>query len=189
MVLRLALVALLVPAVAQAGKLTAGVSVGSSHDQKHDAAGIGGSQTVGLFGRLALTPRLSGQLELGKYDHADGSGTVVRTATALLVVDLTAGKQWVPTIMVGMGIDRASGMSCDVCTQVLDDQSARHIEGGFGLEYRATGGLTIGADFRLGGRSLDDDAVTLEEDFGLVRGGRLQASEYRAGRIWAGVRF
>jgi hypothetical protein len=189
MVLRLALAALLIPAAAHAGKLTAGVSIGSSHDQKHDDAGIGGSQTVGLFGRLALTPRLSGQLELGKYDHADGSGTVIRTATALLVVDLTAGKQWVPTLMVGMGIDRADLATCTVCAGDFDSQSARHIEGGFGLEYRAAGGFTIGADFRLGGRSIDDEQIGIQEDIALFRGGRLQASEYRAGRVWAGVRF
>jgi hypothetical protein len=188
MVLRLALATVLVPAVAHAGKLTAGVSVGSSHDQKHDDAGIGASQTVGLFARLALTPKLSGQLELAKYDHADGSGTVVRTATALLVFDLTAGSRWVPTLLFGVGIDRAdSVMACEVCLAGSDAQGARHIEGGLGIEYRAEGGLSFGADFRLGGRSLDDDAI--EDDLLIVRGGRLQASEYRAGRIWAGIRF
>ena len=192
MVLRIALAALLVPAMAaaaHAGKLTAGVSIGSSHDQKHDEAGIGGSPTVGLFGRLALTPRLSGQLDLAKYDHADGSGTVIRTATALLVVDLTAGKEWVPTLMIGMGIDRADVAACEVCAGGFESQSARHIEGGFGLEYRAAGGLTIGADIRLGGRSIDDEPIGIREDIALFRGGRLQASEYRAGRLWAGVRF
>jgi hypothetical protein len=170
------------PVVADAGKLTAGVSVGSSHDQKDDEIGISGSQTVGLLGRLALTPRLSGQLELMKFERQDGSGTTVRTGTALLVVDLTAHPRWVPTIMVGLGIDRAS--------HDFGASSGRHIEGGFGLEYRATGGFTLGADFRLGGRSVDEeDQVILDAPTVFIAPGRLQASEYRAGRIWAGIRF
>jgi hypothetical protein len=181
MVRLLVLALVLASTTAHAGKLTAGVSLGTSHDQKDDDAGLGGSQTVGLFGRLQLGARLAGQLELMKYDQANGSGTVVRTATALLVVDLSSNPRWVPTIMVGMGIDHAS-----TPFDGSMESSGRHIEGGFGLEYRATGGFTIGADIRLGGRSVDDDE---EPVIAIVMPYRLQASEYRAGRIWAGVRF
>lgn len=180
--LRAALVLVLLSATADARPFTAGISLGSSHDQKDDEAGIEGSKTIGLFGRIGLTSRLAAQLELAKYERPDFSGTVVRTGTALLVVDLTAGRSWVPTIMVGMGIDRAD--------HDFGGSKGHHIEGGFGIEYRASGGFTLGADFRLGGRSVEEEDVILaNEDVAFIAPGRLQASEYRAGRIWAGVRF
>ncbi|MBS1118730.1 MAG: hypothetical protein H6Q90_958, partial [Deltaproteobacteria bacterium] len=128
------------------GAITAGVSLGLSQakaDAQADA-----SQTLGLFGRLGLSSRLSGQLELSRYQTDDGSSVDIRTATALLVVDLARRGHWMPTLVAGIGIDdESSGFS---------STSGHHIEGGFGLEYRVDGGLTIGADLRMGGRSLDN---------------------------------
>jgi hypothetical protein len=167
--------------VATARPITVGASLGRIQS-KANADGEA-SDTYQLFGRAGFTPRLSAQLELQKIEDPSMD---VRSGTALLVVDL-AGPQnkLMPLLLVGMGLDHASSD--------WYEQSGSHIEGGFALEYRAEGGLTIGADLRLGGRSVDQqdevypalegDDVAYWAPYGLAEG------EYRSGRIYAAIRF
>lgn len=179
----------IVPSVAAAGPLTAGVNLGLSQSELDGAQGIDPSRTVGLFGRLAFSRRVAGQLEVARLETADEYSQInIRTATLSLVVDLGSRGRLVPTLVAGIGMDWAS-----------DDygatSEARHIEGGLGLEYRAEGGLTLGVDVRLGGRTLseNEDIAYPAAD---VRGGtayllpmQLQEGEYRSAQIKLGVRF
>jgi hypothetical protein len=183
----LAGVLVLVPAVAAAQPpITAGVSLGlaqSKADSQQDA-----NQTVGLFGRLGFTKRLAGQLEVARY-QADGSTNNMRTGTALLVVDLAENPHFVPTLVAGIGLDRADA-GCPTCTWE-GTTTGHHIEGGFGLEYRSDGGLTLGADFRLGGRSIDGQpkALPVEGDIIAFAPSHLSEGEYRSMRVTLGIRF
>ena len=164
---------------ATARPITAGASLGRIQS-KANAEGEA-SDTYQLFGRVGLTPRLSAQLELQKIEDPDLD---VRSGTALIVVELSSNKRWAPLLLAGMGIDEASNDWYDA--------SGNHIEGGFALEYRADGGLTIGADLRLGGRSVDQEDeyypategdVLFYAPYGLVEG------EYRSARLYAAIRF
>lgn len=172
-----ALVAL--PSLASARPITAGVGLGRIQSERASE----GQDTIQLYGRLGFTPRVSGQLELQKIDVASDSATA-RTGTALLVVDLGSGRRLVPTILAGIGIDRASDA-------YGGHARGTHIEGGFGLEYRADGGFTIGADLRLGGRSIEDDVAIqpLYDDSALYYSPLLEEGEYRSARVFAGIRF
>jgi hypothetical protein len=165
--------------VATARPITAGASLGRIQS-KANADGEA-SDTYQLFGRIGFTPRLSAQLELQKIEDPSLD---VRTGTALLVVELSSNPRWVPLLLAGIGLDRASNDYYEA--------SGNHIEGGFALEYRAEGGFTIGVDARLGGRSVDQDDQVVplaEEDvlfyvpYGLVEG------EYRSARLYAAIRF
>jgi hypothetical protein len=167
---------------ATARPITAGASLGRIQS-KANADGEA-SDTYQLFGRIGLTPRLGAQLELQKIEDPSLD---VRSGTALLVVELGSNPRWAPLLVAGIGLDRASNDWYDA--------SGNHIEGGFALEYRAEGGLTIGADLRLGGRSVDqqeedvplaegdDTGVLFYAPYGLVEG------EYRSARIYAAIRF
>lgn len=176
------------PGVADAGPLTAGVNLGLSQSELDGEQGIDPGRTIGLFGRLAFTPRLAGQLEVASLQTDDDYGeTSIRSATMSLVVDLGSKGHFVPTLVAGIGMDWASDSYGGA-------SEAHHIEGGLGLEYRADGGLTLGLDVRLGGRSLhQEDDITYPAD---VRGGvayvlpsQLQEGEYRSAQFKIGVRF
>lgn len=181
---RLALAALVLalPSLADARPITAGVGLGRIQ-AKSDADG-GASDTVQLYGRIGLTSRISGQLELQKIT-LDGSSAVGRTGTALLVVDLGSHPHLVPTMFAGFGIDRGeSGFG--------GEQTGHHIEGGFGLEYRASGGFVVSADFRLGGRSVDQnlEVQPIATDVALYYPSLpMREGEYRSARIGVGIRF
>lgn len=180
-----ALPLLALPSVAAARPITAGVDLGiSAAEAQGDGAEPG--TTLGVFARVGLTSRLSAQLELQRIRLADAYGNTgdIKTGTALLVVELGKSGNLVPTLVAGIGVDRASEYDYP--------SRATHIEGGFGLEYRATGGFTIGADVRMGGRSLDENEYTTLDDrpvIALYAPSPLQAGEYRSGRITFGVRF
>lgn len=174
-------VAALAPSLAQARPLTAGVGVGRLHAER-DWDGQA-DDTLQLFGRLGLTPRVSGQLEIQKIEGS--TDAVTRTFTALLVVELGQSGHLVPTIFAGLGVDRGSTSYAS--------QSGHHFEGGFGLEYRLDGGLSLMADVRLGGRSVDhsDDPVILDEMLTYVDlyAPTLIEGEYRSARVGVGLRF
>jgi hypothetical protein len=150
--LRPALAALVVlaPSLADARPITAGAGVGRVQAER-DWDGEA-DDTLQLFGRLGLTRRLSGQLEIQKIEGSN-STAVVRTGTALLVVELGQSSRLVPTLFAGLGIDRAS--------TDYGSERGSHIEGGFGLEYRFDGGLSLLGDVRLGGRSVDQSETVL----------------------------
>jgi hypothetical protein len=171
------------PALADARPITAGASVGRIQSKANSEGEA--SDTWQIFGRLGLTPRLSAQLEIQKIeDPVD-----VRGGTALLVVELgNQGGHFIPILLAGFGFDKAS-------TDYYEG-SATHIEGGLGLEYRATGGFIIGADLRLGGRSLASTTREVEPGIMPFCGEHplcgpigLQEGEYRSGRLYAAIRF
>ncbi|HVK85119.1 MAG TPA: outer membrane beta-barrel protein [Kofleriaceae bacterium] len=187
--LALAVFAFALPSVAAARPFTAGVDLGLSHSEANDTAGTEPSTTLGVFARLGLTSRLAGQIELQRIrtDDTYGTGGDIKTATALLVVELGRSGRLVPTLMAGIGLDRATGYYME---------KAHHLEGGFGLEYRADGGFTLGADVRMGGRTLDEETFYAYPEDARTDGyatlyapSPLQAGEYRSARITLGVRF
>ena len=194
--LALALAVTVVPAIAAARPITAGVNIGLDQSKESGQSGEDPNHQLGLFGRLGFTPRLSGQLEVSKI-QLEGDSTEVRSVTGLLIVDLSSNPTWVPILLVGFGADKASTTYSTDCFDCYggNSQSATHIEGGFGLEYRASGGLTIGANVRMGGRSIDqsDEAVPLagtkEPSIAAYYPYGLQEGEYRSARITLGIRF
>lgn len=181
-VLAFALVAL--PSVAAARPITAGVALGISHGQ--DDADDQANSTLGVFARVGLTSRLAAQLEVQRIrmDDTYGAGGDLKTGTALLVVELGRTGRLVPTLAVGVGLDRASDDYYGATT-------GHHIEGGLGLEYRFDGGLTLGADVRVGGRSVDDKVYAYDDKavIALYAPSPLEEGEYRSARVTLGVRF
>ena len=177
----LALVAL--PQLADARPLTVGAGLGRIQS-KANAEGDA-SNTAQLFGRMGVTPRLALQLELQKIEDPNVD---VRSGTALLFVELGGKGRLVPFLVAGFGFDKANGRGYDYY-----EASGTHTEGGLGLEYRAEGGLTIGADVRLGGRSVEESYVAypaLEDGtIAYIPPSQLTAGEYRSARITAAIRF
>lgn len=179
----------LVPSLAAARPITVGASVGLAQDAVD--ASSEPNQTVGVFGRLQLWPRVSGQIDVAKLDAAN-VGLEVRSGTALVVVDLLDHGTLMPVIFGGAGLDRA-------VTHWGYEAEARHFVGGVGLEYRAAGGLTLGADVRIGGRTVESDGdivLPLARIGGDTSGtaayvlpAQLRSGEYRAARVTLGVRF
>lgn len=189
--LALALVPALASTVAAETKVTVGASAGLFQNKEDAEAGFDSTETLGLWGRVGLSKRLSAQLEIARHQSQQGcdtctfgTATDIRVFSGLIVIDLTDGGRLVPTMLAGIGIDRDDGSI---------PTSGTHIEGGFGLEYRADGGLTIGADARLGGRSIDDDDATIQVDAAnsirFVGPTVMREGEYRAIRLTLGVRF
>jgi hypothetical protein len=183
--MRLAIAALLValPSVAVAGPFSAGVSFGKIKSKVDADSGADANGTVSVFGRVAFSPRLGGQLELSRI-KTDDAATDIRTATALLVVELGAKGRLVPLLVAGVGIDKAS-------SQYGYEENAHHTEGGLGLEYRADSGFVIGADLRIGGRTLEQQVYAQPLDGGVKAyvPNNLRDGEYRAARISLGLRF
>lgn len=167
------LAVLALPSLADAHPFTAGVGIGRTQ-AKADAQGDA-SDTAALFARLGFTRRLAGQVELAKI------GEDIRTGTALLVVELGSHPHLVPTLSAGFGFDHGAY------------EKGSHMEGGFGLEYRTDGGLVIGGEFRLGGRSIDTPIYYATDDTGVIAFQEptdvLQNGEYRTARVFAAVRF
>lgn len=196
--------AALLPALsglAEARPITAGLTAGVAQSKQDADGGADANHTIGLFGRLGFTPRLAGQLEVSRI-QTDDSYVNIRSATALLVVDLGSKGRLVPVLVAGLGLDDASD-------PYGNSTGAHHIEGGLGLEYRAEGGFTIGADMRLGGRTLhyDDNVYPLTggiKQTGIDASGSgtppqggaiyyapssLRDGEYRTARITLGIQF
>ncbi|HEV7558137.1 MAG TPA: outer membrane beta-barrel protein [Kofleriaceae bacterium] len=174
-------------AAAEGTRFTAGVDLGLTQSSKDADNGSDASHTLGLYGRVQLSSRLSGQLELGKIDTDDDT-LAIRQISALVVVDLANGGHWMPILLAGIGYDHAE-------TDYGATTDAHHIEGGFGLEYRADGGFVAGIDLRLGGRTIDSDTTAVP--LSGAGGGRalfvpvtnLTDGEYRSARLYAGVHF
>jgi hypothetical protein len=170
------------PSLAEARPFSAGVGIGRTQD-KANADGDA-SDTMNIFGRFSFTKRLSAQLEFQKLQQP--YDMTVRSATLLLVVELGQRGHFVPIMFGGFGGDKATD-------SYGYESSGSHKEGGFGLEYRADGGLTMGFDLRLGGRSINDDLKAqpiLEGDaIAIYPAPGLQAGEYRSARLYAAIRF
>lgn len=150
-----AVLVIALPSTALAGPITAGVTLGIAQtkaDAEGDAVGA-----HGIFGRVRLGHRLGVQLELAKVGGPE-DGNDIRSASALLVVDLLDATKYrvVPMFLAGFGVDRQR-LGNPVYDDSYDDVvNGKHVEGGFGVEYRSPHGLTIGLDLRVGSRELDD---------------------------------
>jgi hypothetical protein len=180
--------AVALPSLAHAdptSRITAGVGLGIT--QSKAEAGQDPNDTAGLWGRLAISKRLSAQLELGKADTTT-SGVSARTVGGLALLDLasgpTTGTRIVPYLLAGVGYDEVSSPSYE--------QTAARIEAGIGLELRAANGLVIGADVRIGDRSTGESSQVYHGypttiAFSLPNG--LDDGEYRSARVTAGIHF
>jgi hypothetical protein len=166
---KLALALLLVPVVARADRITIGAAAGVTK-QADDSS----NQTLGVWGRVRATSRLSAQLELSRTDT--GSSTASwQTASGLLVVELAATMRWVPILLAGAGLDHATYVD------------GHHVEGGLGLELRAASGLVIGIDARAGERYVDSERVMPYDS--LWSFPSLSAGSYLSARLTVGASF
>ena len=103
-----------------------------------------------LYGRIGVTPR-----------HLGAARAPERSRSS------AAPPRCAPARCCSSSTSRATRTSCRRCSPASASIAANagsavvrrrhHIEGGFGLEYRADGGFVVSADFRLGGRSIDDE--------------------------------
>lgn len=154
----IALAVLLSPALAAARPLiTIGATLGETQSEAEGSANQGPDEAYGAYVRVGLTRRFAAQLELSRID-GDPSYDV-RTATLFGVLDL--GKGWAsrplhgvvePILLVGFG--EAWGSSASTST----DSYGLDLVAGLGVEYRAVSGLVIGAQARLGERSMQTRA-------------------------------
>ncbi len=168
---------LALPGLAHAGPIPAGAGLGITQDEAMSS--LSPDHSASVWGRIGLTPRLAAQLELSRIDMSDRMTTAdEKTANALAVIDLAASGHLVPILLAGAGIDRAS--------TTVGDTAAHHFEAGLGLEYRADGGLVIGADARIGERTIDSQPDVLVD---LYWNPPLSAGQYRSVRATLGVRF
>lgn len=180
--MRLVLLALLIPSLASGRPITVGAAAGIT--QSKADANSDPNTTVNVFGRIGLNRRVAAQLELQRIE-TDNTGTDIRTGTVLVALDLGAGKHLVPMILAGAGLDAAT-------TSYGAETDAHHFEGGFALEYRADGGLVLGGDLRIGGRSIDSQsgiAMPLTGVSYILAPSTISDGEYRSARLYVGVRF
>jgi hypothetical protein len=168
---------------ASARPITAGVGLGLTESKADTDYNADANHTLELFGRVGLTSRISGQLEIERI-QTDDPNVDIRTISGLMVVELAQPDSHVmPLLLAGMGYDHAG-------TQYGGSTEAHHIEGGLALEYRADGGFTIGASARLGGRSIDSDTTIVPlANIALYQPSYLREGEYRSLGMYAGVRF
>ena len=188
--MRLALAAalLLAPALASARPITVGASYGMIQS-KVDASADPNSQMT-AFGRIGIGRHVEAGLELQDISAGDNT-SLLRTVSGLLFVDLAQHSRLMPMLLAGLGYDHAS-------TNYGTTTDAHHYEGGFALEYRADGGIVLGGDLRIGGRSIDSNQAVAYPG-GVANGmtgvafraptSQLSDGEYRSARLYVGVRF
>jgi len=172
------IVAASTPAVA--GPMTFGADLGVM--QSRLDAGSSPNPTLGAFGRLGVARQLAVQLSVARIEMPDGNmmpGIDMKQVDAAVIADLGAGTI-VPVVIADIGVDRAQW-------QELRDRVYAHAEIGLGLDWRFAGGLVIGADARLGHRTL---VAHSEADIDTYLEPRmLSEGDYRSVRLYAGVRF
>ena len=186
--MRLGLALLLVPSLASVASVAAArpITVGASYgitQSKVDAAADPNTMMT-AFGRIGIGRHVEAGLELQDISTPDQS-TVIRTFGALLAVDLASNKHLMPMLIAGIGVDHAA-MSYGGSTD------AHHYEGGFALEYRADGGIVVGGDVRIGGRSIDSSQMVYPLQgvaYSAPASSQLSDGEYRSARLYVGVRF
>jgi outer membrane protein with beta-barrel domain len=168
---------------AHAETITVGASLGLAQSRADSSADS--NNVVGLYGRLAFSSRVAGQLEVARYQTDDADSNVsMRTATALLVVDLASSgpdRVFFPTLIAGLGLDHAA--------DDFGSANGHHIEGGLGLELRTHGGFIAGVDLRLGGRTIDTPKITPVAGTVFFAPSHLSDGEYRSAHVTIGVRF
>jgi hypothetical protein len=172
-----ALAILLAAAPAAANPFTIGANLGAS--QAKDSTGDA-NRTLGAFGRLGLGDRIAGQLEIMQMTGQPGIADDIKIASAVLVTDFTTGPL-VPVLLLGGGVDREQWASATYA----------HAEAGLGLELRTRAGFMVGADVRLGTRTLisQDKVVAEVASPWLYDPTTLHEGEYRSVRVTIGVTF
>jgi hypothetical protein len=177
----------LVPSLAAASPpITAGVSLGVAQTSTEADAGVDPNTSLGLFGRIAISQRVAAQLDVGKVSSGPRDTVTTRIATVLLAVDLADRGAVIPVLFGGAGIDRAA------TADGFETASGHHFEAGLALEYRSPSGFVIGADARIGQRTLDsqmslDEPVLVSQPFIPIT--VMKNDDYRAVRATFGVRF
>jgi hypothetical protein len=132
----------LLPSFADAGPFAIGVGLGAT---KSDTAVASSGDTLGLFGRVALSPHWGAQLEVQRTD-LNASEKQLRAGSALMVLDGRSGNV-VPVLLAGLGFDRGTWES--------GTTDGHHFEAGIGLELRTHSGFFLGADARAGEMVID----------------------------------
>ena len=182
--MRLALVLLLAAGPAAANPITLGANVGLA--QTKVAADGDANRTLGLFGRLGLGSRVAGQLELAQIESRTSPTDDIKQGGAFLVADF-AGGSLVPLVLIGGGIDHESWG--------FGDATYARAEAGLGLELRTSGGFVLGADVRLGTRTVvmqtksDVLANMTPAQIAFLTPETLHEGEYRSARLTLGVTF
>ena len=164
------------PTLAHAGRFTVGVSLGSTQAEVDAADDLDASSTAGLWVRAGLGKRFSADLEYSKIS-TDSDATRARAINLvgrLAVADLRGGSIH-PMVLLALGADTtASGYDF------------HHAEFGAAIELDLPTDFVVGADFRLGDRTLDSQPVVYDA-------ARLPYTpaegSYRAGRVYLGVRL
>nr|HEX4313152.1 hypothetical protein [Kofleriaceae bacterium] len=177
--------------VAFANPVELGAGVGLTQASSDAQDNQSSRQADTLFARVGVFGPISAQAEIGRVDS---TGSSVRSVTAAAVLEL-GHRRVVPFILAGVGADTQSD-------SVGDSNTYQRYEGGVGLEYRASGGLTIGVDLREGTRTGGPGPQVFEtapSDGGSVSGGTthlaplynnaLTTGEYRTARVTIGVSF
>jgi hypothetical protein len=172
----LAVAALLAPAAAEARPITAGAGLGLTQAEINSSSDP--DHTLSLWGRVGLSPVFALQLELARIDGAD-QNLQTRSGTLLGVVDLAKGRM-VPVLVFGAGLAQGSAPSGDIDTH--------HLEAGLGLEYRSPDGFVLGADVRIGDRTIDSDSRVMIETL-WSPAPTLAEGQYRSARVTFGVQF
>jgi hypothetical protein len=182
--MRLALALVLAASPAAANPITLGANVGLSQT-KTDSNGDA-NRTLGVFARLGLGARVAGQLELAQIESQTSATDDIKQGGAFLLADF-AGGAVVPLVLIGGGIDRESWG--------FGDATYARAEAGLGLELRTAGGFVLGADVRLGTRTVlmqsksDVLANMGPSQIALLTPETLHEGEYRSARVTLGVTF
>ena len=174
--------ALLVSPAVHANPITVGAGLGLTQSEVN--ANGDPDHALALFGRIGLSRTLAAQLDISKISGADPNADT-RSVTGLFVLDLARGGRAVPVLLAGVGLDRET-------TGGTGEIDAHHLEAGIGLEYRSPDGFVLGADVRIGDRTVDSNSTlvplacctTLWSPPSVLSDG-----QYRSARVTLGVRF
>jgi hypothetical protein len=162
---------------AAAGGIEIGAGVGLTQSSADAQGGASSQQVDTLFGRLGILGPFALQAELGHTEVASGN---IRSVSADAVLQF--GDHWRPFLLAGVGGDTSSASS----------QTVPHFEGGIGLEYRTSFGLTLGVDLRDGTHSVNQERALTPT--GGVAGAKfvpaqIADGDYRTIRATVGISF
>ena len=175
------LAVLLLWSAARANPVTVGAGLGLTQSEAN--SNTDADHALALFGRLGLSKTLAVQVDVSKISGADAT-TDTRSVTGSFVVDLARGGRAVPVLVGGAGFDRETMSG----TGVID---AHHFEAGLGLEYRSPDGFVLGADFRIGDRTVDSNSTLVPLACCTLWSypQTLVDGQYRTARVTLGVQF
>jgi len=166
---------------ALANPIVIGATIGLEQPKSTSVSdnGTTGSQLLGLFGRMTISGRLAGQLEVARIATPANSQMDVRVGSALFVYDLASGPL-VPVLLAGAGAAQQS--------MTYGSQTFIHAEAGIGLELRIKNGFILGVDARIGTRSNTTGPIAMPESY-YSPIPPIAEGEYRSVRLGLGVTF